>query len=162
MIELNNQSAWINAAKAELKKFEEQAVAEVKMATRVLVSELFAKTPVWSGETVRNYIAGVGGRPSGISKGHLGPKPPPRPTSGMALGSEDNRSDNETAAMGDVNAAINGMKTLSTVFVTNLIDDSKWDLLEHGSAPTKERSRSPGGVSILALQAARAKLEHFK
>lgn len=162
MMRVTGQQAFFAQLKDGLKDFEKECVREVQKATRVLIEELFKNTPVWSGETVRNYDAGVGRRPGGGSKGHLGPKPPPRPTSGLALGQEDNRPANESAARADVNSALDGMKTLSDVFVTNRIANQKWDLIDNGSAPTREMARNPGGVSILAMQSARNKLEHFK
>lgn len=159
---ITNGNAWIKAAEAELKAFEETCVKEVRVATEVLLEALMARTPVWSGESVRNYVVGFNTLPSGSSKGNIGPKPPVRPTSGTPLGSEDNRDANEAAARSDMHAALAGMKKLGTIHVTTFIDPAKWDLLDNGSAPTKATSRSPGGVSMLAVQTTRNKMRNFK
>lgn len=147
---------------AELQRFEEQCVKEVQKATRVVLEALFLRTPVWSGETVRNYTASVGRKAGGAPKGHIGPKPPPDSTNALPLGAEHNRPANQNAARADVEGAIGGMKKLKDVFMTNTVGGGKWDLIEYGSAPTPQTARNPGGVSILAMQTARSKLEHFK
>lgn len=159
---IKNGNAWIKAAEDELKVFEEACVKEVRVATEVLLEALMARTPVWSGESVRNYVVGFNTLPSGSSKGNIGPKPPAHPTGSMPLGPEDNRGPNEAAALNDMRSVISGMNKLGTVHVTNFIDPKKWDLIDNGSAPTKARARNPGGVSMLAIQTTRNKMRNFK
>lgn len=161
-VSLANKDAFMSAAFKELEAFEKQCVEEVKLATRTVVSELFLNTPVWEGETVRNYAVGVGSMPAGGTKAHLGPSPPPRPTNQLTMGTEDNRPANESAARGDMEGAIGAMKKLEDVFVTNLVSAQKWDLIDNGSAPSPDTARNPGGTSVLSVQSARAKLGNFK
>lgn len=162
MMKLTGVEQFNRKIDAELKKFEDECVMEVQKATRVLLEALFLRTPVWSGETVRNYAAAVGRYPGGGSKGHIGPKPPPDHTNRLPIGVEHNRPANQAAARADVEGAIQGMKKLRDVFMTNTVGGGKWDLIEYGSAPTPATARNPGGVSLLAMQTARSKLEHFK
>lgn len=141
--------------RAEVAKLEKDAVERVKQITRALVEELFKNTPVWSGETVRNYSVGAGRRPTGGARGAIG-SGPPGPTSQMALGTEPRRGANESAARAEVATALTFNKLVST-YVTNRVAADKWDLVDNGSAPTRERARYPGGVSMRAEQTIRGK-----
>lgn len=147
--------ATMAALRKEAKALEERAVAEVKKAAHVVQSEFYRNTPVWSGETVRNFAWGAGGRPSGGTKAPLGTPPP------LGQPDERNRSANEKAATSDMEGVLRFTK-LTDLYATNLINPTKWDLIDNGAAPTPERSRYPGGVSILSLQSARIKLEHWR
>lgn len=144
---------------AEMEKLEQQAVAETKRAARLLMANLFENTPVWSGETVRNYVFGVGGTPGGGTRSPIGGTP--GPTNAMVMGSEPLRPANEAAAMAELNSVLTFTK-LTDLFATNLIDAAKWDLIDNGAAPSPGKARNPGGVSILAEQSTRNALEHWK
>lgn len=139
----------------EVETLEKEAVTTMQQATRIMFVQLFARTPVWSGETVRNYAVGLGSKPAGGSKGYIGRLPPRGETRGQALGEERNRSANESAALADAEGVITGMKKLQDVVVTNFVSSSKWDLIDNGSAPTPATARNPGGVSVLATQSTR-------
>lgn len=149
----------IDALHAQLAKLEAEAVAEVKKAAHVMMDNLFENTPVWSGETVRNYAVGINGMPSG------GPRTPiggtPGPTNTMVMGSEPLRRPNESAALQELDGALTFTK-LVDLFFTNLISEEKWDLIDNGSAPSPGKARNPGGVSMLAEQSTRNALEHWK
>jgi hypothetical protein len=151
---------------AELKQ---QALERMKNAARTAMGEFMALTPVWSGKTVRNYAWGIGEAPSGGMKEPIGGdgyvpgagwaaqrKGDPGPTNSMALGDEPRRAANEEAALADMEDVLSGYTELRPLVLTNFSD--VWDLVDNGSAPTPERSRSPGGVSILAEQATKANL----
>jgi hypothetical protein len=69
---------------------------------------------------------------------------------------EPRRPANQAAAMAEVMAALQPEK-LVTYYITNTVNAAKWDLVENGSAPTPERARFPGLVSLLAEQAIRAR-----
>lgn len=164
MMKVTGTDAWLKQLENEVDKFEkEQCVPEMRNATRALMEALFSRTPVWSGESVRNYAVGIGTMPAGGSKGQIGPKPPPRPTSEMALGEEDNRPANESAARSDMNATLSRYHKIDKpIVVTNLIAAKKWDLIDNGNAPFPGMGRNPGGVSKLAVQRVRNQLRNFK
>ena len=154
-MELTGISATMAALRKEVAAFERECVEETKRIARTLLDELMAITPVWEGETVRNYAAGVGRKPSGGTKSPAGGVAP-GVTSAMALGSEPRRGPNEAAARADLASVLTFTKLASIVF-TNHVDNAKWDLIENGSAPTGATSRSPGGVSMRATQATRSR-----
>lgn len=157
---LPGAASLISALKAEIKKLEQEGVAEVKKAARVVVQKMQSRTPVWTGETVRNYTAGVGGK-NGAR--HPGSAEPPEGSTPQGLGNEINRSSNESAALSGISASLGGMRDLkANVRITNTIDPGKWDLIDNGSAPTRERARNPGGVSAISIAGARASLKNWK
>lgn len=130
------------------------AVQEVKVAVRV-VSEAFASnTPVWSGETVRNYMWGAGSMPTGFRI------PPSGSLPEVGDNSEKNRTSNENAMLQAANSAVPAQ--LTNMFLTNTIEVSKWNLIDAGLAPSPGRSRYPAGVSGPAIQAARAALTNWR
>lgn len=155
--------AWLGQFEKEIEQFEDKCANEMKQAARVLTEALFSRTPVWSGESVRNYVWGIGKAPAGGSKGQIGPVPPPRPTSMMQLGEEDNRPANEAAARADMDGVLRTYKKIDKpLVVTNTIAAKKWDLIDNGNAPFPGQGRNPGGVSKLAIQRARNTLRNFK
>lgn len=151
--------AEITRLKKGVKDFEKEAVLKMKNAVLVIMTELFSRTPVWTGETVRNYAVGLGTRPSGGSKGAIG-SGDPGPTNSMAMGSEPRRPANEAAALTEALAAVSGMRKLQSVFITNFVDGEKWSLIDSGSAPggPGQRVRNPGGVVKIAEMNAKARL----
>jgi len=148
------------ALKKEIKNLEQEAMREVEKAARVLTLELFKRTPVWTGETVRNYTWSIGTSSSGVLKGALGGSP--ENTNTLPLGSESNRAINQAAALNDLSTI--RLSKLQNMAVTNTIPRQKWDLIDNGSAPTSAglTPRNPGGVSKIATQAARRRLPNFK
>lgn len=158
-------SQWQAEALKALADFERQCVDEVKTAARVVTQEMMARTPVWSGKTVRNYAWGIGtvsGSYQEPANGGVGPRHPSGrgAHSSPGLGEELNRADNEDAAIAEMEDVLGGLTKLETLVVTN--HSPIWDLVDNGSAPTPDRARNPGGVSVLAEQAAKAKLENFR
>lgn len=145
-LELSKMDAAIIALKAK-------AVAEVREAVRVVTNNFFDNTPVWSGDTVRNYSWGAGHMPGG-HKGASGS----RPMRGDF--SEKNRAANEAAAMRDALAAV--PRELITMYFTCTIPTQKWNLIDAGIAPAPGRSRYPGGVEMLSIQASRSALKNWK
>jgi hypothetical protein len=139
-----------------VKQFEKEGAKVTADATLVLVDALMARTPVWSGETVRNYAVGVGSAPSGAKSAIGGVEP--GDTNNMPLGPEPRRARNEAAARAEAQAVINPEKLVNYV-VTNTVASSKWDLVENGSAPTPDRARYPGGITALAQQSFRARFQ---
>lgn len=148
------------ALRKEAELLEQQGVAETKRAALLLTQNLFENTPVWSGETVRNYVWGAGRVPGGASRGAVG-SGAPGPTNSMVMGSEPRRGANEAAALAEMNSVL-AVNKLTDFFVTNLVDEAKWDLIDNGAAPSPGKARNPGGVSILAEQSTRNALKNWK
>lgn len=137
----------------EIESLKQQGVEATKEAARQLTKEMMDRTPVWSGKTVRNYAWGFNGAPSGGQQDELG-SGPKGPTGSLGLGDEPRRAENEAAALAEMEGVLGGVTELGTLCVDNFSDI--WDLVDNGSAPTADRSRNPGGVSILAEQAVKA------
>lgn len=155
---------FMDSIRIEVEELEKRAVNEMRLAVSIIMQELMSRTPVWSGETVRNYRVGVGSMPGGtlpaLGTGY------PGDTNKMPLGPEPRRAENEAAALAEAAQAIASLTKLGkTVFITNTVRADKWDLVDNGDAPERSAKlypRYPGVVSILALQGARSRLEHFK
>lgn len=140
---------------AGLKELEKQAIKEVQSATVVVVKECMKNTPVWEGEVVRNFNAGVGGAAGGGAKAPIGGGDP-GPTNSMPLGSEPRRPANEAAALGEIRGAVAGMRALQDVFIGNA--SGNFNRADSGAAPTPQTARNPGGIVRPALSSARGKL----
>jgi len=147
MAHFDSVSATFSKLEKELSEFEKECVRETHKIAETLLGALFSFTPVWSGETVRNYAAAVGRKPGGGTKSPIGDPGP--------YASEIARPANEAAARGDLKAALIN-KELKDIFFTNLVRPDKWELIESGNAPEPGRSRYPGGVSMRAVQVTRA------
>lgn len=160
MAKFTGIDATISELRNAVTAFEAQAVEETRQAARVVVQELFEATPVWSGQTVRNYSFGVGSPPSGGTRAAIG-SGPPGDTNSMPIGSEPRRPANEAAVMSELNAVL-GFRKLTDLFISNTVSASKWNLLESGVAPAPGRSRAPAGVSVPAIQNARGRLKNWK
>ena len=135
-----------------VKELEQRAIEEVQHATVVVVRECMKNTPVWEGEVVRNYNAGIGGGSGGGVKAPIGGVAPGN-TNSMPLGSEPRRPANEAAALADVNASISGMRSLSDVVIGN--SSANFNRADSGAAPTPQSARNPGGIVRPALSSAR-------
>lgn len=155
-VKISGVSAEMARLRDEVERLEKEAIAETEHAASVLIDALLARTPVWSGEAAINYNASSG-TPSKVVRNAPGPGEPG--TNNMPLGSERNRPAAESAARATVKAVGKGDK-LRNAYITNNAPD--FDLVEAGVAPNRDRSRNPGGVSKIALQVARARLEHWK
>jgi len=155
----------IDAAIAELKRgvadLEQQAIAETRRAARIILESLFEHTPVWSGETVRNFKFSVGGAPARGTSAAIG-SGEPGPTNHLPLGAEPRRPANEAAARADLEAALGGMTKLADVFGTNTVAATKWAMLDSGVAPAPGKARNPGGITVPALQNAKHQLRNWK
>lgn len=161
MFKITNIDSFISGIKAEVEKTRQQAISEMLRASRLLLNELMSKTPVWSGETVRNYVAGIGAA-SGGTKAAAGTVDP-GPTNSMSLGEEPRRAENEAAARADLETALAGFNNLALkIAFTNTVAPDKWDLIDNGKAPEPGRVRYASVISVLAEQSARTRLEHFK
>jgi hypothetical protein len=151
--------AELAKVRKELAKLEEEAVEDLKITTRFLMEELFARTPVFEGTTIRNYKVGINGFASGFSNAIGGEKP--GPTNSMALGDEPRRPANEGAARAAMESALT-FKKLVNVFINNSAPNAA--LVDAGQAPggPTQVIRNPGGVSALAAQSTRNARRNWK
>lgn len=156
------QAGEIARIKRELRALEIQAAQKVKAAAIDLVSTLIDNTPVWEGETVRNYGAAPGNAAIGGSKSAIG-NSDPGPTNTMPLGTEPRRGQNAAAALAETNANLARMfNKLMNVTVFNTVSDAKWSLINSGAAPSHDRARYPGGVLLRSVQSVRGRHPDFK
>lgn len=143
----------------EITKFEGEAVEDLKETTHYLVEQMFLRTPVYEGTTVRNYNVAVG-RFSNAFSSAVGTGSP-GPTNMLPLGAEPRRAANESAARAAMNAALS-FKKLVNVYINNTAPHA--DLVEFGDAPggPNQRIRNPGGVTALALQSTRGARKNWR
>lgn len=157
MAQFTGIEACIAEIRAAIDDLEQKAIAETKRATRIIQAELFANTPVWSGETVRNYRWAVGAAPARGTLEAIG-SGEPGPTNHLPMGEEPRRAANEDAALADMESTLAALTKLSNVFGTNTAAATKWNMVDSGVAPAPGKARNPGGVELPAIQAAKAKL----
>lgn len=139
-----------------VKDLEKEAIISVQNAAVIVTQECMKNTPVWEGEVVRNYSAGVGSKSGAGAKPPIGSGPTGE-TKSMALGAEPRRPANEAAALGEVRGAVAGMRALEDVFISNASDN--FNRADSGAAPTPQQARNPGGITRPALSSARGKLK---
>lgn len=142
-----------------LKNLEREAMAEVQAAATAAMNTAMSRTPVWEGETVRNYRWTRGKAPAGGTLSPVGTMDPgPTNSMGPPPAGEPRRAGNEAAAMSDM-LAVMKVPRLTTFTLTNTVNGSKWDMIDNGSAPggPGQARRGPGGISKLAAQVVRAR-----
>lgn len=157
-MQVKNLSGFISSIEDKINKLEQKAVLEVTKIATELTIDMMSNTPVWSGETVRNYAWGTS-MPSGGPEKEIGSQDPGA-TNSMSLGSEPRRPANEAAALSEIKSI--KLTTLQPLYGTNKVSGDKWDLVDNGAAPTRSTSRSPGGVSRRAVQKIRQGNENIK
>ena len=135
---------------------------EVKAAAITLQVNLNNRTPVWQGDVISSYRWQKGESPSQESPiKNFGDQEPG--TNKMPLpDGEDNRPLAEQRSMALLKGVLASMPKDKLVSLTVTNKSDIWDLIDSGSAPTKDRARNPGGVSRIALQMTRAKHVNFK
>lgn len=155
MAHFTGVNATLKEIEQELKDLEKQAIAILGSAAVTTVIAYQSITPVWSGETVRNYGVSYSGYSGGYSTPSGGD---PGPTNSMPLGPENLRPENSAAAVSAVRSAMSGMNKLMTITIVNHVSGDKWNLIDSGSAPDKLRARYPGGVALLGESLAKSRL----
>lgn len=160
----------INPAVTKMKKEGEKLVraggTAMSNAARAALRSYYKGTPVWSGETVRNYKVALGASRPGYSapvggRAVMGTDSARDPS----LQNEQRRPANEQASYAEANGRLKALATarkLMNVIVFNAIPANKAALVEAGVAPTPEKSRYPGGLTPRAKQAADAALKKAK
>lgn len=159
-VQLTGVDAEMNALLAEVARVEQEGVAEVKRATRIVLNALMANTPVWSGETIAAYGIGLNRVGTGAAGYYGGP---PGPTSQQRLGDEANRPGAESVARGNIEGVLATMTRLVSVHFGNGVGSGKWDLIDAGEAPSPGAARNKAGVQKPAEVLARSQLgENFR
>lgn len=157
---LSGANDLLNEGRKALKDFEGDVIEAVRDTARVITTELMARTPVWSGKTLRNFVwyawgaAGGAGNVQDAEGGNTGKY---GHTNEMAIGEEPMRAANEAAVIADMESVLAGYTKLGRSLVVQNFSEN-WDRVDSGSAPTPDTARNPGGVSVLAVQAARDQL----
>lgn len=143
--------------KNAVENLRKDAVEEQKQAARTAMDRFFARTPVWTGETIRNYAWGIGGGRD-VHHEPIGSGEPGK-TNEMPLGPEPRRAANEAAAKADMEAVLSQLTVLNSLMMTN--SSPHFDLVDAGEAPggPNQQIRNPGGVVKLAMQDIKSKLK---
>lgn len=144
---IQNRSALFAAVDKDVQKGIQKFGALIDVVTNAVHFSLMAKTPVHSGETVRNYIWTVNQPFNGPSISPIAGGPTGQ-TNKMPLGSEPRRSANEAAATTTLEA-LNFKNPFKKYFVTNNSPQVRG--LELGLLPMGDgfTSRSPSGMFLI-------------
>lgn len=116
-----------------------------------LNKRILAKTPVWEGDTLRNWRWSID-RPSLVHTDPAEMPDDPGHTAGAPLGSEARRPANTVLQMGEFAEFANRLAMRpkpANIYLTNVADSALG--VEYGLLPTPERSRSPRGVLRLSV-----------
>lgn len=144
----------IRKIKAAIKEHNMKVRMKVANAMITAMKAGMSRTPVYSGEAVRNYHVGVNRTPSRAATpvgGHVAfPGPAPEDTK-----NEQRRPGNEAAALGDANTHLARFISMKKIPGVLMIRNTSRiaDLVENGSAPDRARSRYTGGVTAIMRQA---------
>lgn len=154
---IQNRSALFAAVDKDVQKGIQKFTALIDKVTNAVHFSLLEKTPVHSGETVRNYIWTQDSPFNGPSISPIANSPTGQ-TNKMALGSEPRRSINEAAATATLEA-LTFSKPFKKYFVTNNAPQVRG--LEAGELPTGPglTSRSPKGMFLITEVAVNAKIK---
>lgn len=167
MAQISGIPTTIKRIKKEAEKMVRAGNTAVRNAARAAIRSYHSNTPVWSGETVRNYKVAIKGSKPGYSvpsggrvnfeAGNWG--------NDESLKNEARRGANQSASYAEANGrlkATNNVKELMDVVVFNAVGGSKAGLIEAGAAPTPDKSRYPGGLTAKASAVAQRQLDKAK
>lgn len=127
----------------------------VKEVVTYIDTKLHTRTPVYTGQAVRNMIWSMG-TPNNTVFDAIETPPDTGHTSDMALGSEPRRRANEEAAQATLHA-LNFNKPFSVFYLSNNSPDI--GLIEDGSSGLPGKSRAPAGVFAITMAEVVAKLK---
>jgi hypothetical protein len=149
-IRVTGIKAELARIKKETKALVKEGLTNVGRGINAAVQTGMDRTPVYSGEAVRNYKVGINRVPVRANPPVQGrvPWPPDGPLP-SDLQNEARRGANEAAVNSEVAAVVarlSKMRKLPNFIVIKNTSDIA-DLIENGSAPTAARSRYPGGVT---------------
>ena len=149
----SNAASFARSLKDISPRYQKRVAERIVNIARFVHKGLIDRTPVWEGQTVRNYIMTID---SGFSSKleAIGSEPTGQ-TSKMGLGSEPRRLENEAAAL-DSGSVLSVQNAFSKIYITNNSDNVSG--LELGQLPDAGRSRSPNGMFAITLEEAISKL----
>lgn len=148
MLELKGLDKFLSGL-AEAKVLPDELIRiKLNFALPFAHREITSKTPVWSGQALRNWVWTVGQPNSAPAAPALGTMPP-GPTNSMPLGTEPRRPINQAAADASF-AKISTKNPYQQFWLSNNSPDILG--LEYGELPTKTTSRSPRGMVRVTVQ----------
>jgi len=150
-----NSDAFLNGLNDEITKIERSIGATVKQVVTSIDTQLHKRTPVHSGQAVRNMVWSVGQGGGGAQPAIESPADTGH-TSQMDLGQEPRRAANQEAAQATLHAL--SFKDPFQVFV---LENASPDigLIEDGSSGSPGKSRAPAGVFVITIAEVMARLK---
>lgn len=151
---VQNPGGFTTSLNRAIERFERQWIKRNKILVTQGMKRLIAKTPVYTGQTVRNYVASNGTAFSGGTKDGANPV---EPTNRLPLGAERLRSAAAGEAIATL-AAVDFSDPYDVFFITNRSPAVAG--LEIGELPGPPlSSRSPAGMFGVTLQELTAMLD---
>jgi hypothetical protein len=155
MIEVQGMERFLSGLEESLKLPEKLIRMKLNYALPFVHEEVTSKTPVWTGESLRNWVWSMDAPNSSAPKPALGSMPP-GPTNSMPLGSEPRRPVNQAAVDASF-AALSTRDPFRQYWFSN--NSRNIEELEYGQLPTASRSRNPKGMVRVTVQSLMLALE---
>jgi hypothetical protein len=156
MIDIDiNSDAFLKGLNAKIVGIETCIGATVKDVVFSIDAQLHKRTPVHSGQAVRNMIWSVGQGGASAQPAIEDPVDTGR-TSQMELGQEPRRAANEAAARESL-AALSFKDPFQVFVLENASPDI--GLIENGSSGSPGKSRAPAGVFVITIAEVMARLK---
>jgi hypothetical protein len=144
---VSNAVGFINGLDRSIARFEKKWTARNKVLVDTAMRKLIARTPVYTGQTIRNYVASNGSPASGGVK--AGEAPVER-TNRLSIGTEKLRGGAEAQALATL-ASVDFSDPYDTFFIVNKSPAVAG--LEVGALPAEPFTpRSPAGMFGITLQ----------
>ena len=140
-----------------------QQINDTKTAMRLVLEEFIKRTPVYTGNVLRNYTFSIGHPDNTVKDEIKSPLTGFEGTNAMPLGegAEPRFAANAAAARRDLESVLAGLIDQSDVVMTNNSPD--FHAVDAGIFPGAPfKTRNPGGITLLALQSVRTKLRNWK
>lgn len=154
----SNITSFVSKIDKKSDEVDENMRIKVRKIVKFAHTTILSLTPVWSGQSIRNYTWSTGSDYTGGVLKAAGTSEPGA-TNSMPLGSEPRRGINE-ARPNATFAALDFNNPYRKYILTNSAPNIM--ALEMGLLPTEERSRSPAGMFGVTSQAISARLSSGK
>jgi len=149
MLEMRGLDKFLSGLKKAKAVPDDMIRMKLSFALPFAHEEITSKTPVWSGQALRNWVWSVGSPNTSPAKPAMGTMPPGA-TNSMPLGAEPRRPVNQAEADASL-ARINWQRNPYQQFwFSNNAPDIMG--LEYGLLPSPSRSRSPKGMVRVTVQ----------
>lgn len=153
-VKMTGAAQMIAALNKQLKMPETLIRKKVKELIHYAHYNITERTPVWSGQSLRNWVWSMDQASTttleAIDNG------PPGPTNSMPLGSEPRRPPNQASSDATFMALSYNNPFRNYILTNNAPDIIK---LEYGQLPTAASSRSPAGMVRITVQELLEKLK---